>query len=193
MKKSIFEKARAALGLGVRRIGDTILPRSALVELAPLLGEWDIKVVRADGSVERKTIKNIVTRSGMNRLANRGVQATGTSVGYVICVGTNTAAHSADSAQGNIGEVIRKTSNFTGAGAQSREWLFLQDTFGGASDSLTGIALDSAAICDFPTSSNASGIFFNIINGMGVTLAASDLLDLTVRIRVGSHNLSHST
>ena len=33
----------------------------------------------------------------------------------------------------------------------------------------------------------------NAANGLGVTLGGSDLLDLTVRIRVGSHNLSHST
>ena len=37
------------------------------------------------------------------------------------------------------------------------------------------------------------GVTGNAVNGMGVTLGGSDLLDLTVRIRVGSHNLSHST
>jgi len=159
----------------------------------PFQGEFLVRVFRADGSVEEKVLKNVVTRAGLNRIAARAVTAAGNSVFYVLGVGTQTAAHSLDSAQGGVGEMLRKTSNFTGAAAQSREWIFLQATIGGASDGMTGIVLDSVFMTDFPTSSNASGIVAAVTNGMGVTLAGSDLLDVTYRIRVGSHNLSQST
>ena len=159
----------------------------------PMLGVIEATVYRADGSVEKKFLKNVVTRAGLNRIANRAVLATTTSVVYVIGVGTQTAAHSLDSAQGGVGEMLRKTSNFVNGAAQSREWIFLQCTIGGASDAMTGIVLDSVFMTDFPTSSNASGIIAGVTNGLGVTLAGSDLLDLTYRFRVGSHNLSHST
>jgi hypothetical protein len=112
---------------------------------------------------------------------------------YIIGVGTQTAVHSLDSAQAGVGEMLRKVSNFVNGAAQSREWIFLQCTIGGASDAMTGIVLDSVFMSDFPTSSNASGIIAGVTNGLGVTLAGSDLLDLTYRFRVGSHNLSHST
>lgn len=164
----------------------TIAPPDCL----SVIGEWDVKVVRADGRIERKVLKNIVTRAGLNRLANRGIQATGTTPFYVIAVGTATAAHTLDSAQGNLGEVIRKSAALA---ANSREWLFLQCTIGGFSDSVTSVVLDTGAIADFPNSHASSGILGNMVNGLSTTLANSDLLDLTVRIRVGSHNLSHST
>jgi hypothetical protein len=89
--------------------------------------------------------------------------------------------------------MLRKTSNFTGANAQSREWIFLQATIGGASDSMTGFLLDTVFMSDYQNSHASTGIIAGVTNGMGVTLAASDLLDLTYRFRVGSHNLSHST
>lgn len=193
MKTSIFDTARQRVGAGLRAIAGTIAPEHGFDDSISVYGEWEIKVIRADGRVERKFRKNIVTRAGLNRLANRAVQATGTTPFHQIVVGTATAAATLDSAQGNIGEVIRKASAITGASAQSREWTFLQCTIGGFSDSLAGVALDSAAISDYPNSHASTGILANIVNGIGVTLANSDLLDLTVRIRVGSHNLSHST
>jgi hypothetical protein len=156
-------------------------------------GYIDVTVYRADGSVERKTLKNVVTRAGLNRIANRAVNATGTSPLYMIGVGTVTATHSLDSVQAGVGEVLRKTSNFTGTNAQSREWIFAQATWGGAADGLTASALDTVFMSDFVNSSAASGIVGALTNGLGVTLQGSDLLDLTYRIRVGSHNLSQST
>jgi hypothetical protein len=159
--------------------------------MIPVYGEWDVKVVRADGSVEKKTLRNIVTRAGLNRIAARAVTATGNTPAYVLAVGTQTAAHSLDSA--NIGEVTNGRKQFvaTGAAAQSREWIFGVATWAGNADSLTGIALDSAAIADHLSS--GQGAFWNAVNGLAVTLQASDFLNLTVRLRVGSHNLSHST
>jgi hypothetical protein len=165
---------------------------SDMLEGVSLVGEWDIKVVREDGTIERKVRRNVVTRAGMNRIANRAV-ATASSPFLYIAVGTQTAVHSLNSAQGTLGEVIRKISAVGSTQAQSREWIFLQCTLGGAADSVTSLVLDSAGISDGVNSHASTGILGNMVNGIGVTLANSDLLDLTVRIRVGSHDVSHTT
>lgn len=156
-------------------------------------GRYHVKVTRADGSIEEKYVDNIVLRTGLNRLANRGVQASGTSVFYIVGVGTATATHSLDSAQGGFGEVSRKTSNVTGSSAQSREWIFLTQTWAGFADSITSVALDTVFTSDYPNSHASTGAYLNAANGLGVTLGNSDFLALTAQIRVGSHNLSHST
>jgi hypothetical protein len=164
----------------------------AMIDDVAVRGEWDIKVVRADGRIERKTVKNVVTRAGLNRIAHRAV-AHDTSPFFYIAVGTQTATHSLNSAQGGLGEVVRKVSAVGSVNAQSREWIFLQCTLGGASESVTSLVLDSAGISDHANSSTSVGILGNMVNGIGVTLANSDLLDLTVRIRCGSHDISHTT
>jgi hypothetical protein len=164
----------------------------AMLDDVAVRGEWDIKVVRGDGRIERKTMRNVVTRAGLNRIANRAV-ATASSPFLYIAVGTQTATHSLNSAQGTLGEVIRKISAVGSTQAQSREWIFLQCTLGGAADSVTSLVLDSAGISDGVNSHASTGILGNVVNGIGVTLANSDLLDLTVRIRVGSHDISHTT
>lgn len=157
-----------------------------------ICGEWDIKIIRADGSIERKTVKNVVTRAGMNRIAHRAV-AHDTSPFFYIAIGTQTAAHSSDSTQAGLGEVKRKVSAVGSTQAQSSEWIFLQCTIGGSADSVSSLVMDSAGISDGVNSSSAVGILGNLVNGIGVTLANSDLLDLTVRIRCGSHNGAHTT
>ncbi len=162
--------------------------------LCPLTvqGEFHVKVVRHDGTIEKRVVKNIVTRMGLNHLANRAF--TNSTPFYVLGVGTVTAAHSLDSTQAGIGEVIRKAA---AASVQSREWFSLQCTIGGAADSVTSVVLDTAAMFTFPTSyaisATSGGVMGNAANGLAVTLGGSDLLDLTVRIRIGSHDLSHST
>lgn len=157
-------------------------------ESAGIRGEFLVKVFRADGRVEEKVLKNIITRAGLNHLANLGINA-GATPFYIIGVGTATAAHTLDSGQGNLGEVLRKTGN----AVQSREWMALQCTIGGAADSVTSVALDTAFISVLPTSHATNGWPGNAANGLGVTLGGSDMLDLTVRWRIGSHDLSHST
>jgi hypothetical protein len=165
---------------------------SEMIDAVQPTGEWTVKVVRADGTIEQKVLKNVVTRAGLNRLAHRAV-AHDTSPFFYIAVGTQTATHSLNSAQGTLGEVIRKVSAVGSTQAQSREWIFLQCTLGGAADSVTSLVLDSAGISDHANSHASTGILGNMVNGIGVTLANSDLLDLTVRIRVGSHDISHTT
>lgn len=171
------------------RISDTLVPQHGL----SVLGEWDIKVIRADGTIEEKTVRNTVTAYGMNRIANRAVQATGTTPFFTLVVGTATAATADTDTQASVGEVSRKTSIVTGASAQSREWIFLTATWAGAADGLTGVPLISAAIADNVNSSATVGGIGNRVNSVAVTLQASDFLNLTVRLRVGSHNQAHST
>ena len=167
-------------------LGGTLMPLS-------VYGEWDIVVTRADGSEERKTLRNVVTAAGMNRLANRAVQATGTTPFFTILVGTITTAPADTDAQPQFGEMIRKASIVSGASAQSREWVFLTCTLGGAADGITSKTMNCAGITDFPTSHASTGVYGNRVNGLGTTLADSDFLALTCRVRVGSHNQAHST
>lgn len=187
MKPSIFDRIRQAgqvLG-GMIRLDDHV----------PLYGEFEITVYRADGTLEHKRLRNQVTAAGLNRIANRAIMATGTTPFYIIGVGTITAAASLDSV--NFGEVAngRKTgvtnvNSVALTATQSREWFSITATYGGASDSLTGIALDSAALLCH--ASSGIGVVMNIVNGMGVTLANSDILNVTGQVRVGSHNSAHS-
>lgn len=186
MDRSIFDRLKNA----ARVLNGTI----DLTSMVPVYGEWDVKVVRADGTVEQKTVKNIVTRQGLNRIAYRCASITNNS-GHIthIAVGTATAAHTLDSTQANLGEVSRKALVVAGIGTQSREWIYGVATWGGAADSVTSVALDSAGLSDWTNSSATVGLLYNLVNGLGVTLGNSDFLNLTVRIRVGSHDLSHST
>lgn len=156
-------------------------------------GGYHVKVTRFDGSVENKFVRNLVLSEGLNRIANRAVLGATTSVYFVIGVGTQTAAHSLASDQPGFGEVNRKTSNVTGTNAQSREYIFMTQTWGGFADSVTSVVLDTAFISDHPSSHATTGTYLSAANGLGVTLANSDFLALTYQVRVGSHNLSHST
>lgn len=176
-------EVQSLINEGLSKIAEQILP----------LGGFHAKVTRWDGSIEEKFVKNIVLSQGLNRLANRAVQGTGTSPFYVVGVGTQTAAHSLGSDQGGFGEVSRKTSNVTGASAQSREWAFMTQTWAGAADGITSVVLETAFISDLTTSHATNGDYLAAANGLGVTLGNSDFLALTYRVRVGSHDLAHST
>lgn len=158
--------------------------------LVPIVGEWDVMVIRADGSVERKTLLNAVTAAGLNRIANRAVQASGTTPFYVIGVGTQISAASVTDTQAQLGEVLRKAFIAQGAFAQSREWIFGVSTFQGFADGITSVNLQSAGIFDHLGS--GGGIMGNRVNSLNTILADSDYLSLRCRIRVGSHNLTHS-
>lgn len=166
-----------------QRILETIVP----------FGGYHVKVTRHDGTVEEKFVKNVVLKEGLNRIANRAVQATGTSVFYVIGIGTTTATHTLGSDQPNWGEVSRKSSIGTGASAQSREWIFVSATWAGFADTITSVALDTAFCADFPNSHATTGAYLGAAAGLGVTLGNSDFLALTYRARVGSHDIDHTT
>lgn len=158
--------------------------------IGPIYGEFHAVIFRADGSIEDKGWRqNVVTKWGLNRIANRAVNAS--SPAAWIAVGTRTTAASLDTPVTSFGEVSRKQSLVLTTNAQSREWFFMVATWGGDSDSLTGVALESAAICDHANS--GQGYAWNIVNGLGVTLQQSDVLNLTGRVRVGSHDIDHTS
>jgi hypothetical protein len=185
MNQNIFDRLKDACAV----LGGTLRPR----ELVPVYGEWDVKVVRADGSVEQKTVRNLVTVAGLNRIANRAVQAAGTTPFWNIVIGSRTTAAALTDVQSNMGEMSRKSFIATGASAQSREWIFGVATWGGAADAVTSLTIDCAGISDYPNSHTTTGVLGNRVAGLAVTLGNSDFLNLTVRIRVGSHDTSHST
>lgn len=174
----------------LRTIAGTIAPDPH--SGAVIRGYWDAVVVRADGTVEELTKQNIVTRAGLNRLANRLVVAAATTPMNYVGIGSyTTGGNPASLDSTNFGEMSRKITTAGSSSAQSREWVFLSATWAGAADGLTGKLIDSAALLDHVNS--GSGLVANIVQGVNVTLADSDFLNLTCRIRVGSHNLSHST
>jgi hypothetical protein len=180
MKTPIFDRFKNAL----RAINGTI-------QHVPVMGEWDVKVVRADGTIEEKTLRNTVTVTGLNRLAACAVNSAA-GVLNAIVVGTATAAPALTDSQSSFGEVIRKSFITLGASAQSREWFFGVATLGGSADSVTSVTLDSAGLT-IGTTSLATSFIMNRVNGLAVTLGNSDFLNLTARVRVGSHNVAHST
>jgi hypothetical protein len=168
------------------KIAGTLVP--VVDSLVPITGGFEAVITRADGSKEFRSNHNIVTRYGLNRLAARAINATTQTPAYVLGVGTVTAAASLDSSVLGFGEVSRKAAATV---VQSQDWIALTMTWAGNTDSLTGVVLDSVAILDH--ASSGQGIAFNIANGLAVTLQASDFLNLTGRIRVGSHDLGQST
>lgn len=158
--------------------------------LVPLYGEFNARIFRADGTIDDRGWKrNIVTKLGLNRIARRAVDHNATSAALYLSIGTLTAAASLNAAVTSYGEVGRKISIVGSTNATSREWFFMVATWGGASDSLTGVALDSAVVTDHANS--GFGNPWNIVNGLGVTLQQSDVLNLTARIRVGSHDIDN--
>lgn len=180
MNRSIFDRIRQSWNV----LNGTIDLKAHL----PVEGYWDVKVVRADGSIEAKTLRNTVTVTGLNRIAACAVNSAA-GVFNAIAIGSATATPALTDSQSSLGEVGRKA--FISQG-QSREWLFGVATWGGAADGITSVALGSAGIT-IGTSSLATSLLANRVNGLGVTLGSSDFLNLTVRIRVGSHDVAHST
>lgn len=183
MSRSISERIRQAFNV----LNGTI----CLDSMLPVQGFVDVKVIRADGRIEMKTLRNTVTVPGLNRIAGGAVHSAA-GVFNSIIVGSATAAPALTDSQSTIGEVSRKTSAVLNASAQSREWIFLVATWGGSADSITSVTLNSAGI-SIGASSLATSLLANRVNGLAVTLGNSDFLNLTVRVRVGSHDVAHST
>jgi hypothetical protein len=182
MSRNIFDRLRDA----VRVVNGTI----RLDEMIPMVGFADVKVTRSDGTIEEKTVKNTVTVVGLNRIALCAVHSAGGQFNSVV-IGSATAAPALTDSQSSIGEVGRKTSAVLNASAQSREWIFLVATWAGAADGITSVALGSGAI-SIGANSLATSVVANRVNGLGVTLGNSDFLHLTMRVRVGSHDVAHT-
>lgn len=152
-------------------------------DTVPAVGIWDFEVTRADGTVERKRLRNIVTANGLNALALRGIGDTSSPYGF-IAIGTHTNAASLGSVLADIGEVERKAASTS---TTSKSTMIMVATWAGAADGLTGVALATGAICNHVNS--GSGEALNIVNSVATTLADSDFLKVQVEVQIGSHNL----
>lgn len=148
-----------------------------------VIGDWKITLHRSDGTIERREIKNVVTSAGLNALASRGIADTTSPFGF-LAVGTVTDTFSLGSTITQFGEVKRKVGATI---TTSNERIILVMSLGGAADTLTGVALDSAAIVNHVNS--GLGIALSMVDSVNTTLGASDTLLLEVAVRVGSHNL----
>lgn len=146
-----------------------------------IMGHWKRTITRANGSIEYKELDNIVVKAGLDEIAKLAIANAG-SAAFYLAVGTVTAAASLSSVQGGLGEVDRKTA---GTKTSSLETFYMIETWGGAADSVTSVALESAAM--FNHASSGSGVMFNQVNGVSATLADSDFLHLEAQIRVGSY------
>ncbi len=152
-------------------------------------GTWKKVVTRADGTVEEQVINNIVTANGLNAIASRVIAET-TSPFTFLAIGTGTNATtpsmpgSLGSAVTQFGEVDRKAASTS---ATSKDTVILVATWGGASDSLTGVALVSGGAVNHVNS--GLGTLMNLVNSVDTTLAASDTLQLQCEIQIGSHDL----
>lgn len=149
-------------------------------------GTWDVEILRANGNIEHKRLTNIVTKDGLNAIAELMLgDATGTNSAFkYLAIGTVTVAGSLGSVQGGLGEVDRKIGSIV---ASSNEVAIVVATWAGDTDGLTGVALGSAGVINH--ASSGSGIFGNHVNSVDATLGASDFLKLQMEIQIGSHNL----
>ena len=149
-------------------------------------GKWKFTITRADGSIEEHEEENIVTKDGLNAIAELMLgDATGTNSAFkYLVIGTQTAAASLGSVQGGIGEVDRKIGATI---ASSHEVAILVATWAGNADSITGVALASAGIANHVNS--GLGIMGNAVNSVDATLQDSDFLKVQMEIQIGSHAL----
>ena len=83
-----------------------------------------------------------------------------------------------------INEVTRKAANTS---VSSRSTLILSNTWGGAADSVSSIALEEAGI--FNSANSGTGTMLNRLTGVNATLADSDILSLEMTFQIGSHAL----
>lgn len=145
-------------------------------------GQVRRRIFRADGTIEDTGwIENQVAAAGLNDLASRSI-VTSHSAGFTyIAIGSGTAASSLGSTA-LIGEVDRKASITP---VTSRSMLILTNTWGGFADSITSVALDEAGIFN----AAAAGTMLNKVLGVAATLADSDILNLEMTFKIGSHAL----
>jgi len=148
---------------------------------------WHAEVNRANGNVERRELGNVITADGLNAMAAQMLNGLATGVNSpfsYIAVGTVTDVGSLGSVLGGIGEVGRKVGSTI---TTSKNAAIMVTSWGGAADSLTGVALGCAGIINHADS--GSGTLGNHVTSLGITLADSDTLKLQCDVTVGSHNL----
>ena len=153
-----------------------------LEQSIPIRGTFITTVTRADGSVERKALPNVVMADGLNHLADRATADAGSRYDW-IAIGS--ATHTPHINSQYIAESHRKQCAIC---ENSYELIVAIATWGGAADSVTSVQLEMAAIANHGTS--GSGHYLNTANGLSTVLADSDFLHLEVQVRVGSHAIA---
>lgn len=148
----------------------------------PLQGSFVRTITRADGTVERKVLPNIVTADGLNHLANRAVSDAGSRYNWIAVGTANYTPHI------NSQEILEADRKQAAVMGNSYELIVAVATWGGAADSVTSVQLEMAAICNHQTS--GSGHYLNVANGLSTVLADSDFLNLEVQVQVGSHAIT---
>lgn len=153
-------------------------------------GRYRAHIVRADGSIEPcfgvpvgTWVDNQITYLGLNELAKLGIANGGSAFAY-LSIGTVTATASLGSTVTGFGEISRKTPVTK---TSSNEVFFMVMTWGGAADSITSVALGSAAMVNH--ASSGQGVAMNIVGNISATLANSDFVHIETQIQVGSHAL----
>lgn len=142
--------------------------------------EWE--VTRAGGEKEFYRTKNSAIAGGLNYLAQL---ATGQVTSFFNYISVGTVSDASSLASGNWGEVGRKVQSQL---TNSKSLMIVANTWGGAADSLTGIALYSSALVNHVNSGQGSALA--IVNSVGnVTLADSDILLTRHLFRIGSHDI----
>lgn len=153
---------------------------------ASVVGLWKFTITRADGTIEERESTNIVTKDGLNAIADLMLgDATGSNSGFqYIIIGTATNQGSLGSVQGGIGEVDRKIGSTI---TTSNEVAIIVATWAGAADGISGVALGSAGMTNH--ASSGQGVFGNHVNSVDATLNDSDFLKVQMEIQIGSHAL----
>lgn len=147
--------------------------------LASVGGKMKATIHRGDGSIEGPwEVHNQVAAAGLNVLAARAI-VTSYSPFNAIAIGSGTAAGSLGSTA-LINMVSSKTAVTV---TTSRSTMILSNTWGGAADAISSIALQEAGIF------NSDGTMLNSLTGVAATLADSDLLSLEMVFQIGSHAL----
>lgn len=132
-------------------------------------------------------VDDLIVNVGRNYIARRiaggdSQTAPGSAMAYM-CIGTGTGAASLASTL-STSEVLRKLLAISSAGITASNVYTAVATFGGAADSVTSLAIGEASIWNH--ASSGQGAMMQHVNFAAVTLAASDLLRLTLETNVGS-------
>jgi len=161
-------------------------PTDMVKDFVGLRGTWKFTITRADGSIEEHVQENIVTKDGLNAIAELmlGDASGANSAFQYIAVGTVTEEGSLGSVQAGLGEVDRKIGSII---ASSNEVAILVATWAGDLDGISGVPLASAGIINHVNS--GFGILGNQVNSVNATLNDSDFLKVQMEVQIGSHGL----
>lgn len=139
---------------------------------------------------ETVCVNDLIVTTGRQYIARRiaggdAQTAPGSAMAYmVIGSGATAPALTDGSTPGLYGEILRKALSTNSAGITAANIYTAVATFGGASDAVQSIAIQEAGIANH--ASSGQGTLLQRVTFSSVTLAASDLLKITLETNVGS-------